>query len=355
MIDVNPGLKSEADIRAEFKAITPASRPDMFATVTEHGEAITYIPWHKCIEALDAVCPGYDYQILSSDLHICDMPATGGQNPRAARQGFGRVRTLVRLTIPTSDGVIIRDGQGYEPWEKEFYGDPYSNSEAMALRRALAKFGLGLSLYDKSQGGANAAYNGHNAANPTPAAAASPQTSAASSAAASAAGTSGNPLKAQFPNAKDWQFKIRMGKNKGLYIYDPAVPTTDIEYHLDKLNTKNPQTGAYDLPDNESIAIFRAELARRQGTGVPATPPASAPAQQAEATVPAAAGEGNAKVLGSRVNSLAKAAKAIGVDYAALKAKCAQLTNGEKTAPTDLTNDEFDLVCLDVLGEPISA
>ncbi len=354
MIESNPGLKSEAEIRAEFKAITPASRPDMFATVTEHGESITYIPWHKCIEALDAVCPGYDYQILASDLHVADMPATTGSSARAARPGFGRVRTLIRLTIPTSDGAIVRDGQGYEPWEKEFYGDPYSNSEAMALRRALAKFGLGLSLYDKSQGGANAAYNGHAAAAPAQQPTAGQPTQQPTAAPA----TSGNPLKAQFPNAQDWKFKINMGANKGKYIFDPTCENivADLEWHIreGKLNKKNPQTQQYDIGDTERVAIFQAEIARRQGSGVPATPPAPAQQpQQAEATVPAA-GDEQAKVLPARVNNLAKAAKAIGVDYATLKAKCSQLTNGQKTAPTDLTNVEFDLVCLDVLGEPVA-
>ena len=33
--------------------------------------------------------------------------------------------------------------------EVKGYGDPTSNAESMALRRAAAKFGLALALYDK--------------------------------------------------------------------------------------------------------------------------------------------------------------------------------------------------------------
>jgi hypothetical protein len=48
--------------------------------------------------------------------------------------------------------VFYREATGTEeePDEDEkMYGDPSSNAEAMALKRAAAKFGLGLYLYQK--------------------------------------------------------------------------------------------------------------------------------------------------------------------------------------------------------------
>jgi hypothetical protein len=64
-----------------------------------------------------------------------------------------------RLTIPTAEGTLYREATGTEelkeinPKTGEIrelvYGDPSSNSESMAFRRAAAKFGLGLYLYDK--------------------------------------------------------------------------------------------------------------------------------------------------------------------------------------------------------------
>jgi hypothetical protein len=49
--------------------------------------------------------------------------------------------------FPASRGIISREAT--EDEELRGYGDPPSNAEAMALKRAAAKFGLGLYLYSK--------------------------------------------------------------------------------------------------------------------------------------------------------------------------------------------------------------
>jgi hypothetical protein len=55
----------------------------------------------------------------------------------------------VRISIPCLEGIISREATGTEDEELKGYGDPSSNAEAMALKRAAAKFGLGLYLYQK--------------------------------------------------------------------------------------------------------------------------------------------------------------------------------------------------------------
>lgn len=70
-----------------------------------------------------------------------------------------RVLLAVRLIIPTCDGDVSRDAIGTEELKEinkktgeigeRAYGDPSSNAESMAFRRAAARFGLGLYLYDK--------------------------------------------------------------------------------------------------------------------------------------------------------------------------------------------------------------
>jgi hypothetical protein len=50
----------------------------------------------------------------------------------------------VRISIPCIEGIISREATGTEDEELKGYGDPSSNAEAMALKRAAAKFGLGL-------------------------------------------------------------------------------------------------------------------------------------------------------------------------------------------------------------------
>jgi hypothetical protein len=50
------------------------------------------------------------------------------------------------------EGWVYREATGTEEEpddDQQMYGDPSSNAESMALRRAAAKFGLGLYLYNK--------------------------------------------------------------------------------------------------------------------------------------------------------------------------------------------------------------
>ena len=95
---------------------------------------LPYIPWYYAIRYLDYFAPGWTSEV------------------RAVHFSGERIVVVVRLSIPTDEGWMHREATGTEeePDEGEaMYGDPSSNSEAMAFKRAAAKFGLGLSLYDK--------------------------------------------------------------------------------------------------------------------------------------------------------------------------------------------------------------
>jgi hypothetical protein len=61
----------------------------------------------------------------------------------------GKLILTIRLSVPCLEGVVYREATGQEEEETTSYGDSSSNAESMALRRAAAKFGLGLYLYDK--------------------------------------------------------------------------------------------------------------------------------------------------------------------------------------------------------------
>ena len=54
-----------------------------------------------------------------------------------------------RLSIPTAEGIIYCEATGTNSLKDTAYGDASSNAESMAFRRAAAKFGLALYLYDK--------------------------------------------------------------------------------------------------------------------------------------------------------------------------------------------------------------
>ncbi len=59
------------------------------------------------------------------------------------------VTVIASISIPCSEGVVTREATGCEDSDAKGYGDACSNAEAMALKRAAAKFGLGLHLYQK--------------------------------------------------------------------------------------------------------------------------------------------------------------------------------------------------------------
>lgn len=138
------------------------SRPlprSMLATRQQGGATLTYIPWHVANRILDKYCPGWTWEIQS-------ITTTGD-----------RLFLTGRLTIPTAEGNIYREATGTELLKNDkpvlvgekpnrrpvvddlgrpvmeacelAYGDPSSNAESMAFRRAAARFGLGLYLYDK--------------------------------------------------------------------------------------------------------------------------------------------------------------------------------------------------------------
>lgn len=100
------------------------------------GMTLDYIPWYNAIKYLDYYAPGWRSEI------------------RSVVWFDSRLILTVRLTIVAAEGETWREATGTEeePEEgKQMYGDPSSNAESMALRRAAAKFGLGLYLYDKKR------------------------------------------------------------------------------------------------------------------------------------------------------------------------------------------------------------
>lgn len=112
--------------------------PKLLSRKTIKGKQITFIHWYIANNILDKYAPGWRWQIVSTYL------------------SSDRLFLVGRLTIPTSEGRIYREATGTEELKRLngdgeavelAYGDPLSNAESMAFRRAAAKFGLGLYLY----------------------------------------------------------------------------------------------------------------------------------------------------------------------------------------------------------------
>ncbi len=100
-------------------------------TRKQGGKELTYISWYDAVKYLDHYAPGWNYEVRT-------MNSVGG-----------KLIMTIRLSVPCLEGLVYREATGQEEEETTSYGDSSSNAESMALRRAAAKFGLGLYLYDK--------------------------------------------------------------------------------------------------------------------------------------------------------------------------------------------------------------
>lgn len=116
-------------IREIIKDLRKPISPRHLRTRNQGGKELTYISWHDAIKYLDHFAPGWCYEVRN-------VASIGG-----------RLVITVRISIPCAEGMVWREATGQEEEDTNSFGDPSSNAESMALRRACTKFGLGLYLY----------------------------------------------------------------------------------------------------------------------------------------------------------------------------------------------------------------
>jgi hypothetical protein len=122
-------LRSIKDI---IEDLSKPVNPQRLKTRTQGGREITYIPWYQAVRYLDKYAPGWRCEI------------------RSINQVGENLVMVVRLVIPCSEGEVWREASALEKIEDpKRFGDAATNAESAALRRAAAKFGLCLNLYDK--------------------------------------------------------------------------------------------------------------------------------------------------------------------------------------------------------------
>lgn len=130
-----PSLRPLAAIMADLGRPLPR---DCVAVREQQGHKIPYLHWWVVADILDAYAPGWSGAIVRhEEIAACTM--------------------TYRLTIPTADyGPVSQEATGREAMNTTSYGDPSSNAESTAFRRAAAKFGVGRWLYARSDGTAQA-------------------------------------------------------------------------------------------------------------------------------------------------------------------------------------------------------
>ena len=126
--DPNRQKRPLADILEGLKKPIPKR---LLETKTLKGNQITYVPWYRAQQILDHYTGGYWwYEIREKTITAKHYLVT------------------VRITIVAEGETIYREGTGIESLDTSSFGDFSSNAESMAFRRACARFGLGLQLYD---------------------------------------------------------------------------------------------------------------------------------------------------------------------------------------------------------------
>lgn len=133
--ETNLNAETKAELRSIREIVKDLQKPIAQKHLRKRrqgGKEITYLAWHDAVKYLDHYAPGWCYEVRRIDSIA------------------GKVILTVRISIPCLEGIIYREATGQEDETLDSYGDSTSNSESMALRRAAAKFGLGLGLYDQN-------------------------------------------------------------------------------------------------------------------------------------------------------------------------------------------------------------
>ena len=133
---------------AEILADLAKPIPQKYLDKLKDKSRATYLPWFHACSLFDRCTGGHwDYQVTS----IYSTP--------------DRIYVTARITIYAQEGAFSRDGVGTELLKRKVtdedtgetsiveiaYGDPSSNAEQMAFKRAMQKFGLARYLKDKSR------------------------------------------------------------------------------------------------------------------------------------------------------------------------------------------------------------
>lgn len=129
-----------SDMLAELRK--PAE-PMYIKTKDSGGTKVSYIPWYNAVALADSRLLGrWDHELVE---HWTEDAQRGSTTKGYTATPLAHVR--VRVTVFGDDRQISREAVGVDDEPMGQRGTPMERAEAAGLRRALAKFGLGLHLY----------------------------------------------------------------------------------------------------------------------------------------------------------------------------------------------------------------
>ncbi len=127
-------MRSIAEILSDFSQPIPVemikTKP-VFQRKQRTGE-VSYVSWSDYVRLLLQFAPGYGWSIRTQYL-----------GERIVVEGS--------LTICAQEGNFLYEATGVAYTDDEGYGDPVYDAESSAMRRACAKAGLGLHLWEKER------------------------------------------------------------------------------------------------------------------------------------------------------------------------------------------------------------
>lgn len=103
--------------------------PNLIRRRQQGGTELDYLEWFSVNRLLNWHCPGW----------------SGEASVTVAGE---YVIVVYTISIPTEEGIVSRAAVGSEKLGSGF--DPVASAEQQAFKRAAARFGIGLDLYEKS-------------------------------------------------------------------------------------------------------------------------------------------------------------------------------------------------------------
>ena len=136
------GPRPLADIQEDLQQPIPQR---LLESKRLQGNQITFCPWYKTQKILDHYTGGF---------WESEIREKRTQHYELVDEKSGQVTPhddfliTVRIYITAAEGRFYREGTGIEPMSKQSYGDYQSTAESQAFRRACARWGLGVHLYE---------------------------------------------------------------------------------------------------------------------------------------------------------------------------------------------------------------
>ena len=132
VVETEPQFKPYGRALSEILSDLSKPLPARFLNHRKQGgKQLTYISWHHANRLMDYFTGG-GWEGCVSNTHTTP----------------DEVYITYRVTIHTQEGHISREATGSEKLANNAWGEAIAKAESQAFRRACARFGLALYLYD---------------------------------------------------------------------------------------------------------------------------------------------------------------------------------------------------------------